>query len=628
MDGMSGFWELADVIGGGEPDKAATRTGTVSRIDADGTAYVRFPGADIDMPVYLSVVDVKPGDMVNVRIENGRASIPGNVSSPSVGVQRMQAVEELAQDTAEESARTAQAVVNARQVADEANKVAQATNQHFFADDSGAHITDVTQDEWSAAVDDNFSDYEPDTRPYHNQLLNSLGILLRTALNNLVSITRSAIAFYDGTGNESSNIVARFGADGAQIGLNDESHLALDYHSIRMVDKDGVSYLHVSDLRDSDGFVTDDFEGNGVATTFTLSARAENTASMVVSLNGQVVTSGITKSTVSVRFSTAPGNGVAIAIKYLPDPIYSEWIKAYTFGRRLPLRPVGLGSLAEGYDTTASGIRSHAEGTSTTASGSSSHAEGYGTTASGSYSHAEGYRTTANAVYGACSHSEGAETTASGGYSHAEGYGSVSSGNHSHAEGTYVVSSGAASHAQNKYTIAASEAQTAMGKYNEEDTNATYALIIGNGTADNARSNALAVKWDGTIDTPSGYSITPVILYDDDTTALNVAITLSETAANFSRLTICYRTNDNDYASVDVWHPDGKTVSLTATRTAGNSTTPTVWLKSKTVLISGTTINTTTSGTNYYLTSQTRADGNQTATNSNYIAVTQVIGYR
>ena len=120
------------------------------------------------------------------------------------------------------------------------------------------------------------------------------------------------------------------------------------------------------------------------------------------------------------------------------------------------------------------------------------------------------------------------------------------------------------------------------------------------------------------------------MLFDDDSYAMNTAVTLSETAANFSRLTICYKSNDGDYSSVDVWHPDGKTVSLLTARTAG-TTTPTFYLKSKTVLINGTTINTNSSvsgGTTYYQTSQVRADGSNSATRGDYIGITQVIGYR
>ena len=47
--------------------------------------------------------------------------------------------------------------------------------------------------------------------------------------------------------------------------------------------------------------------------------------------------------------------------------------------------------------------------------------------------------------------------------------------------------------------------QTVIGAYNIEDTGDDYAFIIGNGSADNARSNALTVDWSGGI---SGASAT------------------------------------------------------------------------------------------------------------------------
>lgn len=112
----------------------------------------------------------------------------------------------------------------------------------------------------------------------------------------------------------------------------------------------------------------------------------------------------------------------------------------------------------------------------------------------GNYSVAEGGSTTAS---GAVSHAEGAYTTASGVVSHAEGHYTTASGNFSHAEGYLSEANGMYSHAQNLHTIAESEAQTAIGKYNVSDSANTYALIIGNGTADYARSNALTVDWNG-----------------------------------------------------------------------------------------------------------------------------------
>lgn len=48
-------------------------------------------------------------------------------------------------------------------------------------------------------------------------------------------------------------------------------------------------------------------------------------------------------------------------------------------------------------------------------------------------------------------------------------------------------------------TLSSSDNQAVFGRYNVSDTNGDYAVIVGNGTADNARSNALAVKWNGDV---------------------------------------------------------------------------------------------------------------------------------
>ena len=52
--------------------------------------------------------------------------------------------------------------------------------------------------------------------------------------------------------------------------------------------------------------------------------------------------------------------------------------------------------------------------------------------------------------------------------------------------------------------------QTVIGKYNVEDSNGNYVFIIGNGSS-SARSNALGVKWDGSIDTAKGALAPPTI---------------------------------------------------------------------------------------------------------------------
>ena len=175
----------------------------------------------------------------------------------------------------------------------------------------------------------------------------------------------------------------------------------------------------------------------------------------------------------------------------------------------------GTNSVAVGYQTTASGNYSFAEGNQTIASGQNSHAEGAYTTASGSCSHAEGDHTVASLDY---SHAEGAYTTASGNHSHAEGYYTKTSGPYSHAEGfsttashscshaegANTTASGNYSHAEGYYTKATHKAQHVEGEYNIADTSTakadargTYVHIVGNGTANDKRSNALTLTWSG-----------------------------------------------------------------------------------------------------------------------------------
>lgn len=206
--------------------------------------------------------------------------------------------------------------------------------------------------------------------------------------------------------------------------------------------------------------------------------------------------------------------------KYQPAPYY-------TLGARKSESTVGAFSMAEGVAAEASGTNSHAEGWSCIASAFTSHAEGSGCTASGNYSHAEGEYSKAS---NDCSHAEGLGCTASGTNSHAEGeyceaigidshsegnrciasavgshvegYSCVASGNYSHAEGHNCVASGNYSHAGGDGTVAASSYQVAIGKYNIEDTSFIYSFIIGNGSGDDARSNALTVDWGGNITAP------------------------------------------------------------------------------------------------------------------------------
>lgn len=120
----------------------------------------------------------------------------------------------------------------------------------------------------------------------------------------------------------------------------------------------------------------------------------------------------------------------------------------------------------------------------------------------------------------------------------------------------------------------------------------------------------------------------PVTLYDNANASASAAATLNESAANFRRLTIFYRDQDNTYSSVDVWNPNGKRVSLDLTWINGASTQQ-MYQRVRWVTISGTTISTAKdSGDSKYRTGQVRLGGSYSVTNSDYISIVHVIGYR
>lgn len=100
---------------------------------------------------------------------------------------------------------------------------------------------------------------------------------------------------------------------------------------------------------------------------------------------------------------------------------------------------------------------------------------------------------------GQCATAEGNNTIAFGDGSHAEGIHTVTGASCAHAEGYYSWALGESSHAEGYYTKASSNYQHVSGKYNEEDSSSTYVLIVGNGSNDADRSNALTLDWSGNL---------------------------------------------------------------------------------------------------------------------------------
>jgi autotransporter adhesin len=174
----------------------------------------------------------------------------------------------------------------------------------------------------------------------------------------------------------------------------------------------------------------------------------------------------------------------------------------------------GEASTAMGLGTTASGDHSVAMGSNTTASGSHSVALAGPARAEGSYSTAIGFDVTAG---GEGSTAIGYEVSASQSYATAIGYSTYASGTGSVALGYSTTASGLASTAMGTGTTASGEHSTAMGdhttagafaslalgRYNVVEGNPVNwntsdpALVVGNGSSDADRSNALTLRKNG-----------------------------------------------------------------------------------------------------------------------------------
>lgn len=308
-----------------------------------------------------------------------------------------------------------------------------------------------------------------------------LWLLPASSGTNKVLIATGAGSTYTAAGtyivDSNGDTVACFGTT-ALIGKAGQTNAEIDYHSLQLTDKEGDVYFHISDLRGSDGLATVSQTEIGVnqAAHYYLILTAAND-NYTVYVDG-VETTPTSKDT-SGFVLPAQTVGAQIKVTYQTD---SQHAKAYTLGVR------GNGDV---------GGMSFVGGSSCDAAGHCSHAEGIATKARSECAHAEGRWSKA---YGYASHAEGWDTEATDHTCHAEGDGTVASGYCSHTEGKGSVASGDYSHAQNWNTKAASAHQTVIGKYNKVDNADKYALIIGNGSSEVARDDALTVEWDGQLE--------------------------------------------------------------------------------------------------------------------------------
>lgn len=299
---------------------------------------------------------------------------------------------------------------------------------------------------------------------------------------------------------ENGDVLATFNSSGISLGDPTDGHAEVDFNSFEIFDQNGIAYFHVGDVRDQSGIanIWNFFYGDGLTTTFSISPTATDT-NYGVYVDGTPITSGITKTTTSVTFDNAPADGDNIMINYdTADAVYYYDIGTRNSGTNIGEYSIAGGMLAESsgsFSTVSGGRSNHATGTYSTVSGGNS------STASGIQSTVGG---------GAYNTASGRDSTVGGGTSNSAtaDYSTVCGGDSNEASGNYSAVGGG------RFNVANHRSQMVFGEYNDPDPSTAsplirgnYVEIVGNGTADNARSNARTLDWSGNETLAGGLTI-------------------------------------------------------------------------------------------------------------------------
>ena len=234
--------------------------------------------------------------------------------------------------------------------------------------------------------------------------------------------------------------------------------------------------------------------------------------------------------------------------------------KTSTFKYNPSTKSIQIGNLAS---NTTLGSYSIAVGDSNTASANYTAAFGYNNTVSGQRGFAEGYNNTISGGWGGHVEGGGNTVTADGG--HAEGSGNIVHGYYAHAEGNSNQALAKAQHVFGEYNIADSDLGYWRG---------TYVEIVGNGTADDARSNARTLDWSGNEWLAGGLTI--------GNTAIPSGAELSNTYSSITNNSIVLQNNYTTPTSVN--RSQTMTILPTDITVAGESEISGSWIGGQTSL--------------------------------------------
>lgn len=267
----------------------------------------------------------------------------------------------------------------ANRIAVEAQTVANAVNQHFWVDTDGAHVTEVTKDEW---LDTTGTKYHTGS----NSLWNSLGMLFRKGLTNLLAIVTSntggnvtGVSIYDGQGNGSNNIVASFTNNGATVGKTSQGHVVLDSDSMEVFTDASTSvadfgtytrignaaeqnlyigggYVYFRDGSTDKGYIQMTTTGNGIVL-----AQGSTSVDLLDGNDGWITASlsaGDANTPDSDEGTTYSQLAAQTASKYMALRVYPSYVSIRKDGGSNSVNIEGDGSVTASGRVTANGVTS------------------------------------------------------------------------------------------------------------------------------------------------------------------------------------------------------------------------------------------------------------------------------
>jgi len=444
-------------------DGATDISARVLRVDGP-TAWVHIDGGVDETPVERTI-NCSTGDIVRVRLSGGQAYIIGNNSAPptddttAILARGTANTAKILADTAKSIAGDAQESANAAaSAADQAisDAAAAATAAGNAQSSANAAANAAAEADGKAVEAGNAASAAQSSATAAQASADNAGEYASRALGNLSTVQSVA---------ETLNWITQHGT------MTLTTDTALDpTHVYFVVDTNGdyiVGGTHYSVVTEPDvadigtyyELSIDESLNNYVATHLAIDSEG---LWIIPDANG-----------FKVLIATGVGTTYTTAGTYIIDGNWNTvgefTTNAITLGSRASESVVGTGSVVLGTSCEASGSTSVAGGFYNRASGNRSFAFGSNNIARGFAAFAAGDGVVA----------EGSAAFASGFNTRARGYASFTAGYNAIAENSY---------------------QTAVGKYNDNKTDTL--LEVGNGTADNSRSNAFEVFVDGQFGTP------------------------------------------------------------------------------------------------------------------------------